>query len=223
MNSEYKLISGGRTPTGTVKHDVIVPGNIEEHYKYFDVRIGLTWPGSDNPAYACIVGEAWFDRNVYASDRGTMCLIWEAEYDGLSINRFLDKVTDAYTSYCVSEIYADLDQEDYKSAFYDYCDNHNLSGITLLQAPYADDFYLGLSQIKDLDSAGDISIPKTSEVFDEMRRIQRADLQNHPEINFPRLNALRYVIGGFMKSPPVAPLMTGPWMGGHSKQDWMSG
>jgi len=29
--------------------------------------------------------------------------VWEAEYDGLSINKFLDRVTDAFTAYCVSD------------------------------------------------------------------------------------------------------------------------
>jgi hypothetical protein len=202
MKNEYQLIKGERLPSGTIKHEILLPGGHPEERQYFDVRIGLTWPGNDNPAYAAIVGEAWFDKNKYASKRGEMCLIGETEYNGLSIHRFLDTLIDAYVAYCVSTIYADLEQEDYKNAFFDYCDSKKITGISIEQAPYAQDFYLGLSQIRDVDNAGNLVIPKTSAVFDEMRRIQRADLQNQPEIKFPRLNALRYIIGGFGKYPP---------------------
>ena len=91
-----------------------------------------------------MIGEEWFDKRLYASDRGTMCLIWEYEFDGLSINKFLDKVTDAFTSYCYSVIYADLDREDYKTTLYDYCDSRNLSRINLQQAPFPDDWNIRL-------------------------------------------------------------------------------
>ena len=68
----YQLIKGERLPSGAIRHEVIAPGNIHTDEKYFDVRIGLTWPGNENPAYAAMVGELWFDKRLYAADRGTM-------------------------------------------------------------------------------------------------------------------------------------------------------
>lgn len=223
MRDEYKLIKATRLSSGTIRHQVTEPGPGENTRSYFDVRMGLTWPSADNPPFACMVGEAWFDRQLYASDRGTMCLLWESEYHGMSIDRFFDKVTDAFTSYCATQIYADLSAEDYRSAFLDYTDSRHLSTVSLHQAPYSDDFYLGLSQIKDLDSAGDLEIPKTSQLFDEMRRIQRADLSDRPEVNFPRLNALRFTLGGLLKSPPIPQINPRISMQyGYDDQGWMA-
>ena len=52
MRDEYQLISGRRLPSGIIRHRVIEPGQTENTRNFFDVRIGLTWPGNNNPAYA---------------------------------------------------------------------------------------------------------------------------------------------------------------------------
>ena len=83
------------------------------------------------------------------------------------------------------------------------------------------DFYLGAALIIDAGKKGLLDIPKDFLVRAELDRFTRKDLENLPEINFPSVNALRLLIGGFDKYPPISlePFKPGGLVSGE--QSWM--
>jgi hypothetical protein len=200
---KYKLIRGERFPNGVVKHHIISPGDVEDERKFFDVRMALTPPAGGNNGYFLVGGEAWFDKRLYAGDRGDICIVYEYDHETISLDSFFHKLTDTYSAYCASEIYMDTETHpDFLDKLHDYIDNHNIQGISIEEAPYVD-FYLGAALIMDAGKKGILDIPTDYLVKSEMDQFTRKDLENAPEVNFPRVNALRFLIGGFDKYPPI--------------------
>jgi hypothetical protein len=198
----YKLLNGERLPNGVIRHQIISPGDIDGERKFFDVRMALTPPAGSNKGYFLVGGEAWFDKSLYAGDRGDICIVSEYEHKTISLDGFFNKLTDAYSAYCCTAIYMDTEAHpDFLNKFYDFLDDHNIQGVNVEEAPYVD-FYLGAALIMDAGKKGILNIPADFLVKSEMEKFTRKDLENNPEINFPRVNALRFLIGGFDKYPP---------------------
>jgi len=194
----------------------ILNGGVEEQIRYLSVRAGVSFPSQDAAGAFVVVGQELDDK--YETAPAPLVLLDEWEFTGLSVDTFWDKVTDAVVLHDAKPIYFDTQDEANLLAFQDYCNRKKLN-IDYLNAPFADNFFTGLSTANDWWSEGRLILDKTSQVRNQLKSITRADLKESPETKFPLVNALRHVLSGFRKYPPSKPLKLGMPMG--MKEGWM--
>lgn len=197
------LVTRARKISGGVSHVILREGGGgTETIRYAAVRAGLSWPRADMPAYHCVVGEI---RAVH-QHRGRLVLLAEREYPGLSIEIVFDKLTDDLSMMLCSDVYTLTDHErdsDYIDAYQAYMIEKRVSA-RLDQAPFADNFQLGIYLIKDWIRMGRLELPEKSVVRDQLRRISKVELdpKQHPERKYYAINGLRYVVAAFQKFVP---------------------
>jgi hypothetical protein len=95
----------------------------------------------------------------------------------------------------------DEESSNYAEIYRNYTFKEKISIGSLSQAPYVDNFRLGLSLIKDWMKVGLLDISEKSIVYDQLKKITLADLEEMPEIKFYVINGLRFAIGAFEKYP----------------------
>lgn len=203
----YNVIDARKSRNG-VTHIVAKQDGGTEIKKYSAIiRGGLVWPVGSMPAYHCIVGESfvYFDRDEAESQRGKLHLLSECEYPGLSIDTMLAKLTDNVTQLYCDTVYADIAEkyQDYLEAYENYRYEKKVRLGRLDQAPFADNFQLGVSLINDWLRTGRLILPEQSIVREQLKRISKQELDDKPEEKFYGINGLRFAIAAFHKFKPV--------------------
>jgi len=199
---EYDLIRSRKDKNGPIHHELHSDTKEKNIKMYSAIRAGLHWPTEESPGYAVFLGQEKPNSKLNPDiEQGPLRLLIEREYQGLRLNDFLGQITDDSALLKADIIYSQPD-EALKRVFWDYCDDRNVKGFRLLEAPFFDRFLLGLNRILDLDSSGDLRIDKQSLVYQQLQAISKQDLALEPETKYWRLDALRHVVSGFAKSPP---------------------
>ena len=205
----YNVVDTRKSKNG-VTHIVANNDGGTEIKKYSAIRGGLSWPAGTMPAYHCIVGEGfvYFDRNEGGDQRGKLHLLAEHEYSGMSIDQMFDKLTDNVVQLNCGTIYTHTEEEqaayaDYQEAYRDFCYKKKVSLGWLDQAPFADNFQLGIALINDLVKTGRLVLPEQSIVREQLKRISKEDLDESPENKFYAINGLRFAVAAFHKFKPV--------------------
>jgi hypothetical protein len=100
---------------------------------------------------------------------------------------------------CTS-VFGDIegDSESFKDFFWG---SPHTKGLSLQQAPYADNFHIGLSLIKTSFQDRTLVIPNDSLVGRQLGQIEVENLSENPEVAFPAVDALRHVVAAFDRYP----------------------
>jgi len=173
-----------------------------ETMRYAAIRAGLSWPRADMMAYHCVVGEI----RAAHEHRGRLKLLTEREYPNVSIEIVFDRLTDDLTMTLCSDVYTLTDEKlytDYIDAYQAYMIEKKVSA-RLDQAPFADNFQLGIYMINDWLRMGRLELPEKSIVREQLKRISKYELEpkQHPERKYHAINGLRYVLAAFQKFVP---------------------
>jgi hypothetical protein len=217
----YRIKASGRYEgTGHIKHETVIRGN-DEVFKYYAVRVGMVWPSIHVQAYIVGVGEEVFDRQLYADSRGVLRVFYEQEFDGLNFDALFRQLSDIAVSSMAEVIYVDLDQEDYKTALYEFFDKQNLRNLSVQDIPFKDVlFRFGI--VDKWNSSGNLIMSPDGGCFQEVKAISRADMVDEAVTDkFFRLNALSFAISGFDKFPPDDPLLAPSSMRSPRDHGWM--
>ena len=201
----YDLIKAERSKTAII-HEVGQGPEVVVN-RWQSVRAGVSFPDAGTPGAFVVIGldvEEPFDTGP-----DPLVLIDEGLHEGVGIDSFWQEVTDAVTATLVRPLYLDMTDQPQMLAFYDFIGRRNLS-IDFEPAPWPDRFQLGLGGVFDWFKDGRLDLHKDSKTRSELRGIEQAAVSgDHPERRFPLTNALRFVLSGFRKFPPVAPLKIG--------------
>ena len=211
----YNLINSDSS--GRFIIHIVMNGNDEDRIRYVSVRAGVSFPSQDAAGAFCVVGQEMDDK--FETAPAPLVLLDEWEFPGLSVDGFWDKVSDALVLHGAKPVYFDTEDEANLLAFQDYCSRKKLN-IDYLAAPFADNFFTGLSTANDWLREGRLDLHKTSLVRNQLKSLTREDLRDSPETKFPLVNSLRHVLSGFRKYPPSKPLSLG-MMGERSPSAWM--
>jgi len=216
MSRIYQLVKAERLPTGIIRHSVEMLGKPDD-FKYRSIRIGLVWPTVENPGYY-VVGGMEIDDRFVADEKGVIRIIEEEEVSDLSLVSLFDAVTTSYVTMLCDALYIDFKLEDHRLRFWEYLDSHNLRAVSCEDIAYKD-LVLRFSAIKDFNDAGSLILDRGSDLFKDLQGISREHLKSKPEASFYRLNALSYLVSGFLKFPPKQPLSFK--FDGGRKDSWM--
>lgn len=203
MTTDYKIKKAEIDEDGLVFHEL----ENGERIKYSDVRGGLSWPTIRGPAYYCILGELYMEfknpNNPYR--RGKIHLLKERVFDGLSVERLCKELTDDNLLYAVSTFYCNLDDKymEYYDAIIDYGYAWKTKTVMCEDAPFKENFQMGLAQVHDwrrdklLELPGDsIAQLQTAKITQTMLSQPDCDLINYAT------NALRFAVSGFYRDRP---------------------
>jgi hypothetical protein len=209
-----KIICKGSTTGGILIEITKEDGKIEkEHLR--GVRCGLSWPTSISPAYLCLIGQ-----KVASIPTGKYPLRVIKEGEAQTPGELFQKMFNEMGAFYASEIYTEIPFNTTEKNMnwvlaFDRCrKERNLQSVRLHRAPYFQDFTHGTLLIKEWLQEGALYIPKETAIHEQLRTIEKEDLQTNPEGRFYAVNALRYVVAAFETSicspptsitPPVIP------------------
>jgi len=201
----YIVTKAERADDGMITHTIITKADDKVLY-YHDVRAGLSWPTEAAPGYYCILGEKFSETYRFEgmNRRGELRLLVEREFDGISLNDLFAQLTDDTSILECRSIYTDTEEpfEGHVETFWEFVQKKGVKVGSLTQAPFVDNFLLGISWIQDWVKGGLLSIPETSVAYSQLKTISKPDLAESPEEKFPAINALRFVVGSFQKYRP---------------------
>jgi len=202
----YNVIEA-RKSKNQITHIVAKQNGGTESLRYSAIRGGLSWPAGTMPGYHCILAEdfIYFDRDEGGDQRGKLHLLSEYEYPGMSIDAMFAKLTDDVTQLHCGEVYADTKEEyqDYLEAYESYRYDKKVRLGRLDQAPFAENFQLGIALITDWLRTGRLVLPEQSIVREQLKQVSKQDLDESPENKFYAINGLRFVVAAFHKFKPV--------------------
>ena len=213
----YELRKAEKNAKGIIFHNVSQFGE-DKVFRYRSIRVGLNFPTGGVPAYLLACGEEVEDE-LESSPRPLIRAIEDVELESLSPDALFDKATDLYSLYLCDTLYLDGRRENFKQGLWTYLDSRNLSKVRVFDAPFIEDTSYRYGLVDSWNTSGDLSIPKDWPLFQEMKSVSRADLSNHPEEKFFRLNCLSYVISGFEKYSSAPPLIVK--VGPMGRPSWM--
>lgn len=193
----YRLAKAEKVPSGNILHEVLTSGGVEEKFRYYSIRMGLTWPTIGSPGFFVVGGQEVQDQ-FDASERPLIRVIQEYEQNDLSLDGLFDSVTDAYSSNLCDQIYVDFTLEDFKLRFWEYLDRRGMRSVNVLDVPYKN-ILLRFGLVQDYNSSGDLLIDKGSKLFEDLKGISRSHLKDFPESKFYRVNGLSFLVAGFEK------------------------
>ena len=175
--------------------------------KYVEIRGGVSWPTAKGSAYFCVVGQKYIVAPLFAerAPAGPRVLLAEYESKALSLTKFYSRITDIAEQLMCSEFYVNMPEERFACGYQNDFDNFALerhSEVWLQHAYDADNFFLGVTRIKQSIDNGNLILPPDSIVFAQLESLTRPDLENSPEEIFFAINALRNVIGSYYRNPP---------------------
>ena len=204
----YDVIRAERADNGLVTH-VVATENGERNIKYHDIRAGLSWPTGMAQGYYCILGEEYKDFHRFdgGKRRGELRLLVEYEYNGISMNDLFANLTDDTAMLECRSIYTNTGEafQGQVESYREFCNKTGARTGNLTQAPYVDNFLLGISWIQDRIKEGLLPIPETSVIYSQLKTITKAELAEVPEEKFPAINGLRFVVGAFHKYRTMYP------------------
>ena len=202
----YNVVKAKKAENGIITHILDMGDGKQKTVRYYDVRAGLSWPTVTSPGYYCILGEEYYETDRYegAKRKGNLTLLAEHEFPGISLDELFGKLTDDTSLVRCSRIFADMSDEysGYIDSFRTFVTGIKNSGYPD-QAPYADNFLLGVSRIRDWTKSGKLDIPEKTIIRSQLKGISKADLADSPETIFYAVNALRFVVGAFFKHRPI--------------------
>jgi hypothetical protein len=199
---DYVVVKAQRMDRGGISHVVLREGGGTYTQRYAAIRAGLSWPLGDMKAYHCVVGEI----RAAHEQRGRLELLSEREYESVSIEAIFDHLTDDLTVMLCSNVYTlteDIGEKDFIEAYQAYMIEKKVNA-RLDQAPFADNFALGIYLVNDWLRMGRLVLPEKSIVREQLKRISKYELapQEHPEQKYHAINGLRYVLAAFQKFVP---------------------
>lgn len=201
MKNMPKLIKAERDLTGllTVKFEDQDPGTREKEITrtFAEIRAGIAWPFRAVPGYTCILGH--FAAVPWGAEKSTM-LLYEAKYPDASqlMNDAYNKARDLR----FQVFYTDCQKIEWRGFIYEFGKKiqQGLGGrdIRLKHSPFPNDFVLGKDRIKRLIEKKAVILPTAAILTEQLGNIRTTDLDTeHPEYNFPAVNAFRYLIVGW--------------------------
>ena len=175
--------------------------------KYVEIRGGVSWPTAKGSAYFCVVGQEYIVPPLFAerAPAGPRILLAEYESKALSLSKFYSQITDIAEQLMCSEFYVNMPEERFACGYQNDFDNFALerhSEVWLQHAYDADNFFLGVTRIRQSIDNGNLIIPEDSIVLDQLQSLTLPDLENSPEEIFFAINALRHVIGSYYRNAP---------------------
>lgn len=218
MSKFYPIIRLERSD-GKVRHVLREAGG-EDSRDYFDVRCAVVW----RPLFCIILGEEAYDKHYFDQQApGILRLLDEYQEPGLSINSFLDRLSDSMILHGALAAYGETGDKDkaFVDAWWAYCDKRRLR-LDLLQAPFADNFNLLSAKVQDSINSGLLRLERTSDTAQDLQGFATADLQDAPDSKFFKLKALGFAVSSFEKFPSRRPILTlGREFYGGGHNNWM--
>jgi hypothetical protein len=186
----------------------------------------LEWPIGSTPAYYVILGLEHEELDYLGGKKRQGPLKFFAEFEApsvLSLNDFFKQLTDDISKYYCTRIFTHKvdEYESFAQSYEDYLRDKELKSAYSDEAPYAENFNWGLAQINDWVSRGKLELPEYSKIRDQLKGISEEELEESPETKFLRINALRYLLGGFLKYAPQ-PVPDWIFRGRGRKLGWMA-
>lgn len=203
----YHVVKAETEKSGLIVHKIDVGNGKLKTFHYTSVRAGLSWSSAEAPAFYVIIGQEYVPKTKYEGQqppKGKLKFFKEQEISSSFLHTLFNQLTDDCTLFNCRHVYTDLGDEHEADAdfFNDFIYDKKIPHISLEEAPFVDSFGLGVSLIKRFMADGFLNIPKDSQVREQLKRLARADLQDPQAARrFHAVNALRYVIGSFHKSP----------------------
>jgi len=204
--NDYLIVESERQGNCII-HKVASGGVNPDIFKWAAIRAGLSWPSPNSPGFYILIGEEYLEESRYGSkSRGKLQVFAEKNYQSLFLDGLFKALTDDCALYHCGKIYTDLPMEEddngEASLYREYAYLNHIPLGRLEEAPYSDNFALGVSLIKRWQENGLLVLPEDSLVRRELKILTKEDLADKPEIRFPAINALRFVISAFEKFKP---------------------
>jgi len=205
----FEIISAQKEQDGSI---ILVIANQEtgEHElrRFADIRMGIHWPSSLSPACFVIVSQEYTGTPKYGDANppvGSREIIAEYISETLGMNEFYRQIVVFVKKSLCRRLYAVLPEDPYQCGYFQdlqkYARNAECN-IHINSVSEGDDFFLGISRIKDSTDSGWLSIPTASAVYDQLNSITREDLQDNPQERFYLIDALGHVLDGYYRCPP---------------------
>jgi hypothetical protein len=196
---KYEMLESGITAAG---HKFVYQiGDQKESIRFSDVRGGWAWPTDTSPFYCIILGQQFFDEEPYDDKSPAFEVIFEATDTGLDLDRRFNQLADISVLY-KCEWYADCSEthEPEVDSYSDHAYKMRYGGLQ--EAPWSDNFRLGVELSKPLVRAHKLIIPKDTEIFAQLQRITQKDLaEKEVKSRYYCIEALRHVVCGFKRDP----------------------
>ncbi|MBN1841680.1 MAG: hypothetical protein JW883_05285 [Deltaproteobacteria bacterium] len=208
---EYNVIKTELTQKGIIVHK-IAEGDELKTVHYSAVRCGLSWPSTEASGFYVILAEEYVDQTRFEGQkrpRGKLRFLKEREHPSVFLDKLFVNLTDDCALFHCGTVYSDLDVTREKDAeFYREWtyEKKIIHGKALEEAPYFDNFALGLSLIRRWVSDGLLELPEDSITRKQLKNITKADVDTLPPARVHAINALRFVVAAYHKYPP------GPFM-----------
>jgi hypothetical protein len=176
-------------------------GDQKDTMRFADVRGGWAWPTDTSPFYCIILGQQFFDEEPYDDKSPVFEVIFEATDTGLDLDRRFNQLADISALY-KCDFYADC-SESHEPEVDSYSDHaYRMRFGDLQEAPWSDNFRLGVESCKSLVRTNKLTIPKDTEVFAQLQRITQNDLADKDiKRRYYCIEALRHVVCGFKRDP----------------------
>jgi hypothetical protein len=106
------------------------------------------------------------------------------------------------------DVYADMSEENYcyRDAFCRYRDNGNIRRLYLNSASYVENFEFGIGLIREWLKDEALQIDRDSIIAQQLGRIPESVLEENQLAEYFAINALRFVLAVFVKTPWREPM-----------------
>jgi len=201
------VLESKKAKRGVIVHKADTGQNDIETFQYSAIRAGLSFPTVTSDGHYLILAEEFIEKSRYEGvekPRGKFIFLSEGSFSGLNLNDLFKELTDDCASFSADKVFTILERPDEDKAvhpYQEYLRNQSVYSVQLCDAPYGNDFLLGFSILKQWLKESLLQIPADSQILDELKQIQRQDLDDVAE-KYPGINALRYVLGAFYKFKP---------------------
>ena len=182
--------------------------------EFSSVRAGLSLPTSEQETYYIVLGQEYRGGTKYEGqpeEQGQILFLSDHQSQSIFFSHIVESLTDDASRYGFKEVYLDYSYETKRRleevTFLNKCVREKKLGFSLSfsTAPYFEDFAFGMNVLNIYLERGLLVLPEECLAIAQLRMLQKQDLApGKGEEKFGSLNALRFVIGSFHKSPPLA-------------------
>jgi hypothetical protein len=173
---------------------------------FLDIRAGIVWPYQIQPGYWLIIGQRE-KETVFGKHKHPLTLLDDGE--SRDLDKLFDSMTDSAVRLKCENIYANMNNEEnqcYREAFSHYCREHNIQRVFLNRAHYVDNFEYGVQLIRQFLRDQALELDRASLVADQLGQIPESALEEDRQREYYALQALRFVLASFVKSPWRPPM-----------------
>ena len=151
-------------------------------------------------------------------------LLHEWEDPGFDLSQRYNQLADDASLYCCDWLcdFSEKYQGD-RESFYDHQSRYpSRQHGNLTPSPYADRFRLGLELLKTLINQNDLTLPKSSTLYEQLTRFAADDLKTKKvSQTWYAINAARFAIGSYRQEPiMLRESSRRPY--GKSQNQWMA-